>query len=100
MTTPVVPTTGLTSGDLRLYDNDIPALNAGTYYVEVAQTLDHGGAPVAPEALGARQSFLVTAPQFRIDPAMVRSASPPAESSGRYGTVLPYLVLADPLLPF
>jgi hypothetical protein len=96
MTTP----TDLTPGDLRLYDNDLPALTAGTYYIEVDHTLDHAGAPVATDPLTAHQSFVVSAPQFRIDPAMVRSVYPPAESSGRFATVLPYAVLDDPMLPF
>ena len=92
--------TKLTPGDLRLYDNDLPSLTAGAYYIEVDHTLARGATPVAPEALTARQSFVVSAPQFRIDPAMVRSVYPPAESSGRFATVLPYVVLDDPMLPF
>ncbi|WP_194906415.1 hypothetical protein [Catenulispora rubra] len=92
--------TDLTPGELRLYDNDVPALTAGTYYIEVDHTLDRAGVPVATDTLAASQQFLVSAPQFRIDPAMVRSVYPPSESSGRFGTVLPYVVLDDPLLPF
>ncbi|NUR59777.1 MAG: hypothetical protein HOV87_14070, partial [Catenulispora sp.] len=100
MTAPTDVTPDLAPGDLRLYDNDVPALTAGTYFVEVDHTLEHAGVPVATDELAARQSFVVSAPQFRIDPAAVRSAYPPDGSSGRYGTVLPYVVLDDAMLPF
>jgi hypothetical protein len=100
MTVPTDRTADLDPGDLRLYDNDVPALAAGTYFVQVDHVLEHAGAAVATDELAARQSFVVSAPQFRIDPAAVRSAYPPDGSSGRYGTVLPYVVLDDPMLPF
>lgn len=94
------PAADLAPGDLTLYDNDVPALAAGSYYIEVEHTLEGGTAQVGAGQLGASQAFTVTAPQLRIDPAMVLSAYPPDESTGRYRAVLPYVVLADPMLAF
>jgi hypothetical protein len=89
----------MSTGDLTVYDNYVPALSAGTWYV----TADHrlsAATPVGAPQISASQQFVVSAPQFRLDPAAVLAVSPASESSGSYGTVLPHVVLADPMLPW
>ncbi len=93
------PATEPSTGDLTVYDNFVPALPAGTWYVTADHTLS-AATPVGADPISASQQFVVSAPQFRIDPAAVLAVSPASESSGSYGTVLPHVVLADPMLPW
>ncbi|HEX3789835.1 MAG TPA: hypothetical protein VHW44_18355 [Pseudonocardiaceae bacterium] len=90
------PATDLPVGDLQLYDNYLPALSPGTWRIEVSHTL----AGVDTGSLGATQEFVVSAPQFALDPAVVLSQYPPAGSTGSFAQVLPHIVLTDPLLPW
>src|SRR5262249_36248754 len=46
------------------------------------------------------QKFVVSAPQFAIPPSEVIGKYPPDSSSGRYGEVLPHIILDEPLLPW
>jgi hypothetical protein len=83
-------------GDLQIYDNYVPALEAGNWRIEVSHTLDG----IATGPLGATQEFVVSAPQFAVDPAAVLSRYPPDGSTGRFGQVLPHVVLQDAMLPW
>jgi hypothetical protein len=83
-------------GDLRFYDNYVPALDAGNWRIEVA----HAVTEVDTGALGAKQEFVISAPQFAVDPAVIVSFYPPDSSVGLYGQTLPYVLLADAMLPW
>jgi hypothetical protein len=85
----------LLAGELQLYDYYSPSLQAGSYAIEVTQTLE-GIADV--DELRTVQEFLVTAPQYTLSPAQIINQHPPAGSTGRYGEVLPHIVLKDPML--
>ncbi|MFE7129888.1 hypothetical protein ACFVIM_03435 [Streptomyces sp. NPDC057638] len=83
-------------GDLRFYDNYVPALTAGNYEITVTHTLQG----ITTGSLGAVQNMVVSAPQFAVDPNMVLNRYPPANSTGPYDRVLPHIVLNDALLPW
>ncbi|HEV2891277.1 MAG TPA: hypothetical protein VGX28_12960 [Frankiaceae bacterium] len=86
-------------GDLRLYDSYAPALAAGSWFVTVTHEL-HDGTRALPDTFRAVQELLVSAPQFAVDTTAVVAPYPPDTSTGRYGDVLPHVVLADPMLPW
>jgi hypothetical protein len=92
--------TAIPVGDLQFYDNYLPALEAGSYYISVNQQLTSKGAIVNKDKIGTTQEFLVSAPQFTIDASQIINRYPPAGSSGKYGKVLPHIVLKDPVLPW
>jgi hypothetical protein len=83
-------------GDLQIYDNYVPSLEAGNWHIEVSHTL--GGITTGP--LGATQEFVVSAPQFALDSSAILNFYPPDGTTGLYGQVLPHLVLKDPMLPW
>jgi hypothetical protein len=83
-------------GDLKFYDNYIPALEAGNWRIEVSHTL----LGIDTGELGVTQEFVVSAPQFAIDPSAVVSHYPPDGSVGLYGQTLPHIVLKDAMLPW
>src|SRR5438477_6990580 len=87
-------------GDIKLYDNYVPALEAGNWFIQVNHTLQQGTTTVNTDPLSAVQEFVVSAPQFALDPTEIISKYPPEGSSGRYGEVLPNIVLGEPLLPW
>ena len=86
------------SGSLQFFDGYFPALPAGSYNVNVAQTLSGGSSP--PSFSLPQQSFAVQAPEFFIDTTIVQTIYPPAGGSDQYGQRLPFLVLDDPSLPW
>lgn len=51
-------------------------------------------------SIGTGQQFLVTGPEFALDSGTVQSTYPPDGSSGVYDQILPFIVLADPTLPW
>ncbi|SHM65314.1 hypothetical protein SAMN05444266_109355 [Chitinophaga jiangningensis] len=83
-------------GDLQFFDNYVPVLSPGNYFINVTHTLTATGAT----PFTAQQEFVVTAPQFAIDPTQVVNMYPAAGSTGQYGQVLPNIVLNDPSLPW
>lgn len=88
------------AGDLQLYDYYRPALEADNYYITVEQTLtvpDEAGL-LKKHSFKTTQEFIVAAPQFTLSPTEIINQYPPANSTGRYGEVLPHLVLKDPML--
>ncbi|NTU53916.1 MAG: hypothetical protein HGA97_09520 [Chlorobiaceae bacterium] len=88
-------------GDLQLYDNYVPQLEAGNWSVKVEHTLTaKDGKRVNGDTLSAQQEFVVSGPQFSFDPNQVINRYPPSGGTGRYGEVLPHIVLNDPMLPW
>jgi hypothetical protein len=87
-------------GDIQLYDNYVPALDAGNWFIQVNHTLTQNSTPVNTDPLSSLQEFIVSAPQFALDPTEIISKYPPNSSTGRYGEVLPNIVLGEPLLPW
>ena len=83
-------------GDIQFLDNLIPALGAGSYTIQVTQTLS--GINTGP--IGTTQRFAVAAPQVSIDPTDVNSTYPPQNLTGQFGDVLPHIVLNLALLPW
>ena len=88
------------TGDLKLYDNFLPALKANNWFIQVDQVLTHNQTTVNSDTLSSLQEFIVTAPQFSVPPVEIMNKYPPAGSSGRYGEVLPHMVFKQPLLPW
>ncbi|MFJ6658373.1 hypothetical protein ACIQNG_18700 [Streptomyces sp. NPDC091377] len=93
---PELTADNLPLGDLRFYDNYVPALAAGDWKITVKHTL--GDIPTGD--LGATQRVVVSAPQFAMDSTAILNRQPPAASTGQYGKVLPHIVLNDALLPW
>ncbi|GAB6041940.1 hypothetical protein [Endothiovibrio diazotrophicus] len=71
------------------------ALPAGSYTVEVAQTVNQ-----LPGSFGASLRFAVAAPRFTLPGDTVHSTYPPALGSGPYSNVLPQVVLNTRSLPW
>jgi hypothetical protein len=87
---------GLPPGQIRLFDNYVPELTGGEYTIEVSQAV-----PAATsESPTSEQRFVVVAPQIAVDPAEVVQVFPPNGSIGRYGDLLPFVLLAEPALPW
>ena len=94
-------TNDLPLGDLQLFDNYVPALTAGNWSIGVTHTVTQSNlTPVNTDPLSAQQTFVVSAPQFAIDPSEIVAQYPPNSSTGLYGQVLPHIVLKEPLLPW
>lgn len=93
-------------GDIRFYDNFVPSLEAGNWWIHIDQSIDHSGNPLNVDSNGnvipltSKQEFVVSAPQFSIIPSEIINRYPPLGSTGRYGEVLPHIVFSDPLLPW
>jgi hypothetical protein len=90
------PLSDLPLGDVRLFDDYQPSLDPGTWRIEVGHTLSG----VATGRLGASQEFVVSAPQFAVDPGAVLNRYPPEGSTGNYAEALPHIALNDALLPW
>ena len=60
-------------GDIGFYDNDVPGIAAGNYWISVSHELADNGATINTEPLGAAQEFVVSAPQFMLQPAEIVS---------------------------
>ncbi|GIP23381.1 hypothetical protein [Paenibacillus sp. J22TS3] len=97
---PEINTKAAGDGQILFYDNYTPGLEAGLWKIEVSHQLTHKNKAVNTDQLGAVQTFVVSAPQFSLDPSHIASVYPPDGSSGRYGEVLPHIVLNDPHLPW
>jgi hypothetical protein len=84
---------------MAFFDNDVPPLAGGTWYLSVSHSIKDGDTPVAPP-FGAAQEIVVSAPQVAIDATAVVQTFPPATATGTFGDVLPHIVLSDPQLPW
>ena len=89
---------GLPAGDIQLYDNYLPSLDAGAYEITITPGLD--GVDTGQYFQPITQPFEVRAPQFFLDATDVGELYPPPSSNGIYGTVLPTIVLNQRVLPW
>ncbi|EHN09278.1 hypothetical protein PAI11_38250 [Patulibacter medicamentivorans] len=87
-------------GDLRLYDSYLPALGAGSWYLEADHALLDGSAVVNADALTAKQELVVTAPQLSLPQDEILALHPPPGSTGQFADELPHVVLSEPMLPW
>lgn len=88
-------------GDIALFDNDVPALFGGNYWVTVTHSLTaKDGSAINTDPLQATQEMVITAPQFTLPDAEIVSQHPPAGTSGLYGMELPHIVFREPALPW
>ena len=88
-------------GDIALFDNDVPALFSGNYWVTVTHSLTaKDGSAINTDPLQATQEMVVTAPQFTLPDAEIVSQHPPAGTSGLFGEELPHIVFREPALPW
>ena len=87
----------LPANSVQFYDGYFAQLAAGPYTIEVTHELQ--GAPESVQ-YSKQQKFTVRAPEFSIDPNTVMQAYPADGASDIYDQRLPFLVLADPGLPW
>ncbi len=88
-------------GQMRFIDNYIPPLPAGSYNIEVTQTLKTTGSndPVNVKQV-VNQEFVVDAPRFAIPANEIHHCFPPPNSQGVFSTDLPQIVLTHRALPW
>jgi hypothetical protein len=94
-------TTDIAVGDMQLFDYYEPPLRAGNYFITVEQRLTSPQTDqheAINQTFGAQQEFLVTGPQFTLSATQIVNRYPLAGSTGKYGDVLPHIVLKDPML--
>ncbi|HJZ72420.1 MAG TPA: hypothetical protein VKE51_11825 [Vicinamibacterales bacterium] len=84
---------------VQFYDGYFAQLPPDRYTIEVTHALDGTPARVQP-SYTKEQTFTVRAPEFTIDPTTVIQTYPANGSSDIYGQRVPFLVLADPGLPW
>lgn len=82
---------------IKFYDGYFAQLAPGSYTIEVKHQLQ--GAPENVQ-YSKQQKFIVRAPEFTIDPNTVMKSYPANGASDIYDQRLPFLVLADPGLPW
>ncbi|RFS19953.1 hypothetical protein DVR12_19680 [Chitinophaga silvatica] len=87
----------VTINDVQFFDNYVPALEAGSYYISVNHELTTDKSKIN---FDARQEILVSAPQFTLDSTQIINKYPPLGSTGKYGEVIPHIVFKDPALPW
>lgn len=86
--------------ELCIYDSCTPCLKGGKWEIRLTQELVEGGALLAGEPIGACQEFVVSAPQFGLEPDLIAGRYPPPGSVGAWSGTLPHIVLKDPTLPW
>ena len=88
-------------GEIGFADHDLPALAAGSYEIEVTQSLTREGVALeGPGGFGRRQRLRVEGPRFGLAAQDVHAVYPPANSGGDHTGVLPHVVLRRPALPW
>ncbi len=80
---------------IRFADAHRPTMAAGDYTVSVRQSID-GHDDVGAAAL----TFRVAGPRLSLPPTAIRSVFPPDGSRGRFGDVLPHVILERSTLPW
>jgi hypothetical protein len=92
-------------GNVVFYTDCRPPLTAGTYRLEVRQSVtkdgqrvDAGSTKPLPDASVHR--FEVSGPRFVMDPGELHAVYPPANSRGNYTSDLPLVVLRRRTLPW
>ena len=93
-------------GKIKFYDFYKPRLTAGSYMLEVEQSIDMSNIvdlsssdPVG-KTYKTERTFHVGGPRFRLGPNEVHAVYPPANSQGSYGQTLPHIVLRERTLPW
>jgi IPT/TIG domain len=86
------------SGSLQTFDGYFSALPAKTYTINLTHEVVPPGQ--SSQSYAASQTVVVQAPEFAIDTTIVESVFPPNGGSGVYAETLPFIVLADPALPW
>ncbi|MGN6276692.1 MAG: hypothetical protein ACTHNP_12300 [Solirubrobacterales bacterium] len=86
-------------GQVQFFDGYFPILPAASYKIETTQKVS---LPKKSEEAKykAIQHFEVKAPRFTLDPGVAEAVFPPDGGNGEYDEELPYVVLADPSLPW
>ena len=74
-----------------------PPLKSGQFTLTATQDISVLG---QGESLQATRSFFVKGIRYQLDDAGVDSVYPPSGGQGRFGNVLPHVVLTDPTLPW
>lgn len=87
----------LPANSVQFYDGYFAQLPSGSYTIDVTHELQ--GAPEKVQ-YGKQQTFTVRAPEFVIDANTVMQVYPPNGASDIYDQRVPFLVLADPGLPW
>jgi len=82
-------------GTVAFHDAYVPGLAPGNYQITVSHSVDG-----APKPFEASQRFVVSAPQFSIDPADVHAVFPPDRATGRFADDLPFITLNKRMLPW
>jgi hypothetical protein len=88
-------------GDIRFFDNYVPAIEADDYTISVTQTAHSGDtAHTLDQRFTATQDFTVLAPRFALPAADVQSVFPPDNATGVFDQSLPHVVLTQRALPW
>ncbi len=88
------------TGNMRFYNNKIPALEDGRYKISVQQELAFtSGDPTTPR-FAHEQQFLVHGTRFALDATALHAVYPPGGSLGDYENKLAHIVLTKPALPW
>lgn len=86
-------------GSIQFFDGYFPALPAGNYSIGLQHEMS--GASGVPGAFNVPdQTFSVVAPEFFIDTSIIQTFYPPQGGSDQYSSLLPFLVMTDPSLPW
>ena len=100
-----------TMAKITLYDNHPPSLTAGTYKIEVTQTLTVGNDSLTLElpdrkngngtTTGAKDlEFTVAGEHYALNSLQIDSVFPPAGAMGDFSLVLPHIILNRSTLPW
>lgn len=93
--------TSLEQGDIRFYDNYVPALGVGDYLINVTQQVNpRNTAPPIDESFAASQFFSVKGPRYTLPAGDFFSVFPPANAEGIFDQFLPNVVLTARELPW
>jgi len=91
------PKKSLSADEIQFLEFHLPALQDGTYHVQVEQTLETGSDKIT----GTHEAFFsVLGPRFSLDPKEVYAVFPPAGSTGDHSNVLPHIALKRSTLPW
>jgi hypothetical protein len=99
---------GPPSETIQFYDGLTPALPPATYSINLTHGIsgtqdlpDGQSVPLSQSyQIPQAQTFTVEGPEFSLDAGVVQSVYPPDGSSSVFDSVLPFVVLADPMLPW
>ncbi|MCI5209978.1 MAG: hypothetical protein D3910_14540, partial [Candidatus Electrothrix sp. ATG2] len=93
--------TPLPPGTIQFFDGFYPSLVAGTYEIGLQQTVTpNKNKNITAPTFKVTQTFQVQGPEFFIDSNEVASCYPPPGAAGIYDSILPFVVLNNPALPW